>query len=219
MASRQEIIEATYLCVARSGLSKTTVEDAAREAGVSRATVYRLFPGGREELLDATVAWATLDFFLRLYEEVRDAATLEEVMERGIAFAHRAILEHQVLQRVLQTEPEKLLPALTVESNRIRSGIAAFLVPFLEERGIAEGVDPGEASDFLAADGPFLHGSTRTMGPRGPRSSGSAGAVRVARRRGVEPRGAVGRISPGSLTVRQNSDVLFQACPHRGERW
>ncbi|MGA8726558.1 MAG: TetR/AcrR family transcriptional regulator [Acidimicrobiales bacterium] len=150
MASRQEIIEATYLCVARSGLSKTTVEDAAREAGVSRATVYRLFPGGREELLDATVAWATLDFFLRLYEEVRDAATLEEVMERGIAFAHRAILEHQVLQRVLQTEPEKLLPALTVESNRIRSGIAAFLVPFLEERGIAEGVDPGEASDFLA---------------------------------------------------------------------
>ena len=150
MASRQEIIEATYLCVARSGLSKTTVEDVAREAGVSRATVYRLFPGGREELLDATVAWATLDFFLRLYEEVRDAATLEEVMERGIAFAHRAILEHQVLQRVLQTEPEKLLPALTVESNRIRSGIAAFLVPFLEERGMAEGVDPGEASDFLA---------------------------------------------------------------------
>lgn len=150
MASRQEIIEATYICVARSGLSKTTVEDAAREARVSRATVYRLFPGGREELLDATVAWATLDFFLRLYEEVQDAATLEEVMERGIAFAHRAILEHQVLQRVLQTEPEKLLPALTVESNRIRSGIAAFLVPYLEERGMAEGVDIGEASDFLA---------------------------------------------------------------------
>ncbi len=150
MASRQRIIEATYACVARWGLSKTTVEDAAREAGVSRATVYRHFPGGREELLDATVAWATLDFFVRLYEEVHDASTLEEVMERGIVFAHRAILEHEVLQRVLQTEPEKLLPALTVESNRIRSGIADFLVPYLRERGIAEGVDPDEASDFLA---------------------------------------------------------------------
>ena len=45
-------------------------------------------------------------------------------MERGIMFAHRAILEHEVLQRVMQTEPEKLLPALTVESNRIREGIA-----------------------------------------------------------------------------------------------
>jgi AcrR family transcriptional regulator len=150
VASRQEVIEATYSCVARWGLSKTTVEDAAREAGVSRATVYRLFPGGREELLDAVVAWATLEFFVRLYEQVRDASTLEEVMERGIVFAHRAILEHEVLQRVLQTEPEKLLPALTVESNRIREGIATFLVPYLEERGIAEGVDPDEASDFLA---------------------------------------------------------------------
>jgi AcrR family transcriptional regulator len=150
VASRQQIIEATYACVARWGLSKTTVEDAAREAGVSRATVYRLFPGGREELLDAVVAWATLEFFVRLYEQVRDASTLEEVMERGIVFAHRAILEHEVLQRVLQTEPEKLLPALTVESNRIREGIATFLVPYLEERGIAEGVDPDEASDFLA---------------------------------------------------------------------
>jgi AcrR family transcriptional regulator len=150
VASRQEVVEATYACVARWGISKTTVEDAAREAGVSRATVYRLFPRGREELIDAVVAWATLEFFVRLYEEVHDAATLEEVMERGIVFAHRAILEHEVLQRVLQTEPEKLLPALTVESNRIRSGIAAFLVPYLDQRGLAEGVDPDEASDFLA---------------------------------------------------------------------
>jgi hypothetical protein len=71
-------------------------------------------------------------------------------MERGIAFAHRSILEHVVLQRVMQTEPEKLLPALTVESNRIRQGIAGFLVPYLEQRGVAEGVDTGEAADFLA---------------------------------------------------------------------
>ncbi len=150
MATRQEIIEATYACVARWGLSKTTVEDAAREAGVSRATVYRNFPGGREELIDAVVAWATLEFFLRLYEQVRDASTLEEVMERGIVFAHRAIVEHEVLQLVLRTEPEKLLPALTVESNRIRDGIAAFLVPYLEQRGVSEGVELDQASDFLA---------------------------------------------------------------------
>jgi AcrR family transcriptional regulator len=112
--------------------------------------VYRAFPGGREELLTAVVAWATLEFFARLYEQVHDAESLEEVMERGIAFAHRSILEHEVLQRVMQTEPEKLLPALTVESNRIRQGIAGFLVPYLEQRGVADGVDTAEAADFLA---------------------------------------------------------------------
>jgi AcrR family transcriptional regulator len=148
--TRQRIIEAAYACVARWGLAKTTVEDAAREAKVSRATVYRAFPGGREELINAVVSWATQEFFVRLYEHVQDAGSLEQVMERGIMFAHRAILEHDVLQRVMQTEPGKLLPALTVESIRIRQGIAAFLVPYLAQRGVAPGVDLDEAADFLA---------------------------------------------------------------------
>ena len=148
--ARQRIVEATYACVSRRGLAKTTVEDAAREAGVSRATVYRAFPGGRDELLSATVAWATVDFFVRLYEHVQGADSLEQVMEWGIMFAHRSILEHEVLQRVMQTEPEKLLPTLTVESNRIREGIAVFLAPYLLARGMAAGVDPAEAADFLA---------------------------------------------------------------------
>ncbi|MGH9080389.1 MAG: TetR/AcrR family transcriptional regulator [Acidimicrobiales bacterium] len=147
---RPRILEAAYACVARKGIAKTTIEDAAREADVSRATVYRSFPGGRQELINAVVAWATLEFFARLYEQVQGAGSLEEVMERGIMFAHRSIVEHEVLQRVMQTEPEKLLPALTFESIRIRDGIAEFLVPYLEQRGVAEGVDLEEAADFLA---------------------------------------------------------------------
>ena len=78
--TRQRILEATYACVARWGLAKTTVEDVAREAKLSRATVYRTFPGGRDELVTAVVSWATLEFFARLYEEVHDAGSLEEVM-------------------------------------------------------------------------------------------------------------------------------------------
>jgi AcrR family transcriptional regulator len=148
--TRERILEATYACVARWGLAKTTVEDAAREAKVSRATVYRTFPGGREELISAVVTWATLGFFIRLYQQVQGAQSLEEVMERGIMFAHRSIVEHEVLQRVMQTEPERLLPTLTVESVRIRQGIADFLVPYLEQRGTAPGVELHEASDFLA---------------------------------------------------------------------
>ena len=136
--------------MARWGLAKTTVEDAARQAGLSRATVYRYFPGGREELVDAVVAWEYARFFSRLYEEVQSAESLEEVMERGLSFAHRAIREHEVLQRVLQTEPELLLPTLTVESRGTRALIAAFLVPYLTRHQLAPGVDVDEAADFLA---------------------------------------------------------------------
>ena len=147
---RQRILEATYACIARWGLAKTTVEDAAREAGLSRATLYRYFPGGRDELVRSVVTWQFMHFFLRLYEEISDADSLEEVMERGIRFAHQAIVGHDVLQRVLETEPERLLPTLTVEGSRTVRVIADFLTPYLLRHGLAPGVDVGHAADFLA---------------------------------------------------------------------
>jgi AcrR family transcriptional regulator len=148
--ARQRILEATYACIARWGISKTTIEDAAREAGMSRATVYRHFPGGREELISATVAWEELRFFSRLYDELRDAPTLEEVLKRGLPFAHRAIVEHEVLQRVLETEPGLLLPKLTVESTRVTALISGFLVPYLVRERLDPGVEAHEAADLLA---------------------------------------------------------------------
>jgi AcrR family transcriptional regulator len=147
---RQRILEATYSCVARWGLSKTTLEDAARQAGLSRATVYRYFPGGRDELIDAVVSWQYLQFFGRLYEEVHGATSLEEVLERGLVFARKAVLEHEVLQKILETEPELLLPKLSVEANRTLGFISAFLAPYLVSHGVVPGVKVQEAADFLA---------------------------------------------------------------------
>ncbi len=147
---RERVIEATYACVARWGISKTTVEDVGRKAGVSRATVYRYFPGGRDELVSSVITWEYGRFFRRLYDAVQDATSLEEVMERGLMFAHRAIVEHEVLQRVLETEPELLLPNLTVEAHRTTGLIAEFLLPYLVVHGVTPGVNPEEAAEFLA---------------------------------------------------------------------
>ena len=61
-------------------------------------------------------------------------------MERGMMFAYRAIVEHEVLQRVLVTEPEMLLPMPTEETNRTREGIAFVLTPYLDD-GMAAGAD------------------------------------------------------------------------------
>jgi AcrR family transcriptional regulator len=52
---RERYLSAAEACYARFGLTKTTVEDVARAAGVSRATVYREF-GNRDEILLAVVA-------------------------------------------------------------------------------------------------------------------------------------------------------------------
>jgi hypothetical protein len=100
--------------------------------------------------VDAVVSWQYLRFFERLYDEVHGAASLEEVLERGLIFARLQVLEHEVLQKVLQTEPDVLLPKLTVEANRTVGLISGFLVPYLQDHGLPEGLAVHEAADFLA---------------------------------------------------------------------
>jgi len=55
--ARARVLEGAYACVARRGMAKTTVDDVAAASGVSRATIYRIFPGGKEEVLRETVGW------------------------------------------------------------------------------------------------------------------------------------------------------------------
>jgi AcrR family transcriptional regulator len=147
---RERILQATYACVARYGMGKTTVEDVAREAKVSRATVYRYFPGGKDQLLAETVAWEAARFFQRLAAAVVDAPDFGTLLEEALLFAHQALEDHEVLQKVLQTEPERLLPQLTVGSDRLILMIKAFLSPSLESERLRAGLTVDAAADYLA---------------------------------------------------------------------
>lgn len=147
---RERILEAAYACVARYGMGKTTVEDVAREARVSRATVYRYFPGGKDELLRETISWEVARFFTRLAAAVDGAPDFTELLVEALVFAHRAVEEHDVLQKVLQTEPERLLPQLNVDSDRIRGFIRAFLAPHIPAGAVPPGTTPLEAADYVS---------------------------------------------------------------------
>ena len=151
---RDRLLAATYRCVARFGLGKTTIEDVAKESGLSRATIYRQFPGGRDELLLETVGWELANYFTTLADHVRDAPDLVQLLERGLVYAQRSVGEHVVLRKILDTEPERLLPLLTVESARTLPFIADFLHPYLQREALAgrlrPGVDIVRAAEYLA---------------------------------------------------------------------
>jgi AcrR family transcriptional regulator len=154
---REPVLEAAFVCVARFGFAKTTVEDVAREAGLSRATMYRLFPGGRDELFSAMVAWEMERFFVRMAIAVQGARDFAAVVEGALVFAHREIREHAALQKVLATEPDRLLGFMTREQERILTAVVAYLRPMLDAEAAAGRVRPGvdldQATRFVATMG------------------------------------------------------------------
>jgi len=65
--ARQQILAAAENVIARYGVSKTTMDDIGKQAGVSRPTVYRYF-GDRDNLLGALIARRTR----MLFDQARD---------------------------------------------------------------------------------------------------------------------------------------------------
>lgn len=135
-------------------MAKTTIEDVVRESGVSRATIYRHFPGGRDEVVRETVGWEVGNFLIRLSDQIRDAEDLVALIGLGLRHAHVALREHELLQTILHTEPERLLGLLSTESAKTMPFIADFLYPYLDRERTAgrtrEGIDLEQAADFVA---------------------------------------------------------------------
>jgi AcrR family transcriptional regulator len=148
---RDKVLGAVVTVAGRVGLRRVTVDEVAREAGVGRASVYRWFPGGREQLVDEGVTWEVGRFLGRLGRAVADAPDLRTRLIRGLGFAHRSIAEHEVLQHLLATEPGGLLPQLQQTGPLVVAVFRDALVEHVaaEPRRRPE-IDPVEASEWLA---------------------------------------------------------------------
>lgn len=150
MTSRERAMEATLACIADGGMKGFTVEDVARAAGLSRATLYRYFPGGREQLVGETVTWEVGRFFTRLADAIDDSPDFRTRVERGLAFAHRSLREHRAFQQAMATDQGEIQARLAGIAPIVVGVIRSYLEPLLAQEPLVEGVTPTEAADHLA---------------------------------------------------------------------
>jgi AcrR family transcriptional regulator len=96
------------------GITCSTMEDIARRARRSRMTIYRRFPD-KARLVEAVILRELRNFLADLEVHIQSVATPEEKLIEGFAFTLKAVRSHLLLQRLLESEPEMLLPYLTTD--------------------------------------------------------------------------------------------------------
>ena len=143
------VLGATITCLGRWGLGKTTLDDIAREAGVSRATVYRLFPGGKDTLVRAAITAELAAFEQALGGRLAGIESLEDLLVATVTFTTEAVRDHEVLQFLLAHEPDQVLPHLAfARFDPVLAGAAAIGGPWLEPHLGAEGA--ARAAEWVA---------------------------------------------------------------------
>jgi AcrR family transcriptional regulator len=145
--TRARILAAAVEVATVHGISRLALADVARGAGLSRQTLYNHFPS-KQALLAAAVlheAQVMVDDVVRAVEPHDDARdALEAAVLRTLVLTR----EHPVLDRLVRTEPESLLPLLTSDGGpvvgMVRSvveGVIASRVPDLDAVALRRAAD------------------------------------------------------------------------------
>src|SRR5438094_10658017 len=110
--TRARILDGAFGCIGDIGLGRTKMEDVARAAGIARQTVYRYFPS-KDHLILALVLREEEKFLDGVRGAFASSSNLQTTMEEALLFCLRFAREHPLLDRLLETDPEALLPFLT----------------------------------------------------------------------------------------------------------
>jgi AcrR family transcriptional regulator len=141
-STRVRLVDGALRCLARQGIAKTTVDDIAREAGFSRATAYRAFPRGKDDILAAVVETEVARLFSSLAVVMGEAHDLEDVLVAGMVESARQLRSHRALSYLLTYEPGTVLPQLTFTGqDRVLLVAGDLAAPFF-----ARWLEPEQAS-------------------------------------------------------------------------
>ncbi len=136
----QRLLDAALEAATIHGIAKLSMGDVARRAELSRQTLYRHFPS-KDALVAAVVTAETT----QLIEQVVAAAVQETEpqasLEAGLLAALTVLRDHPLLDRLVRTEPEALLPLLTTDTSPV----------MVQVRGVVEAI-LAEGSPDLTTD-------------------------------------------------------------------
>lgn len=150
-AARERLIDAAEACFHRYGVMKTTVEDVAATAKVSRATVYRYFDG-RDAIILGVLLREAGRFLGRLSDKLAAQPDLETAVVTGVIFTVKSVRADENLALLFAPEAAGMTGSVAGASAALFDVTAEFLKPLFhaaQESGqLRPGVDLDDAAEW-----------------------------------------------------------------------
>jgi AcrR family transcriptional regulator len=147
-------MQAALRCAERSGVAGFSLEEVAAEAGVSRSSIYRHFPGGRSQLVEQTATWEVARFWASIAEAVERLDTLEDRLVEGLALGAEMIRLSPIMSDLVDPDLEVLAGAIQEAEPIVHAVIRGYMADLLERERAAgrtvAGLDAGDAADYLS---------------------------------------------------------------------
>jgi AcrR family transcriptional regulator len=140
--SVERILDAAYAAFAESGVGATTMTRIARDAGVSREWLYRQF-ANRDAVVVAVAQREVGRFVDGLAVRAFGATDLDAAMVETFVYSVEFLRDHDLLQRVIKTEPEVLTGRLLQEGAPVVAVAVHAGASYLSALG---GLKPEEAT-------------------------------------------------------------------------
>ncbi len=150
--ARSRLLDAAAESFARLGVAKTTVEDVARTAKVSRATVYRYFDGGRDELVLGVILRDADRYFERVRPRLERQASLGAAVVEFVDLGLRGVARDPALRRMFDIgEPGSTGHQVAGRSVALFEKVTALFRPLFEHWAdqVRPGLDPADASEWI----------------------------------------------------------------------
>lgn len=120
-ATVQRILDGAFVAAEAHGLRKLTMDDIARQTGLARMTLYKYFPN-KDALVGALVTRELGSLFEQIAAVFPQHQDLDARLTEMFTTAYRLLRGNGLLQRLLATEPETILPIIAYDSPFLTFG-------------------------------------------------------------------------------------------------
>jgi AcrR family transcriptional regulator len=143
------ILDAAYELFCQISIPRTTMEDVARRAGVSRITVYRRF-ATKGALVDHVVRREIRRYFDQFLVDIEQAETAADRVVLGFVSSLRAIRRNPLIGGLMHADPNALVPTTIGDGGRTLATVRAFVAGQLRREQDAGNVSEAVNVDIVA---------------------------------------------------------------------